>query len=513
MKSKNLLTIIMLVIFFTSCKKDVEFTSKPDDFQASRRPAIPAYVFDWEQTTYMPTDGSSNIPMPWNSGSNSIDPSIISDFKKTDGWVLLWNTFSPSVNPTTIQSPLFFSLYNRYRGLLRLYVWQKPIATASNYVTHSLAQKIGSGSLLSLLNYSAQDLVDLENPIANFSAIHVQPITSNQGSWYVFQYEIAYDPELANTSFPNYYLEFNAAYTSVSSIQLEGDANSLVNGTIGAQPAPSIGGFFNNLLTNAVGTFLGSFPYIQANSNQNNSNYVAPLNNALGGVVRGYFNGILGGLSGSYGQAVSLTIATNLEINGNLVSGGGMNNFQLVIPGQVNVETADGNTPHYKELIGLFNLGSKPTVYINRNSQFYSEEDPWSGSICETYTNDDRIYLLPNSINPIFNPAVVNGTPEGVQIQDIKYEVLGLGTSGGCLDYQSLEFIEPDRIVLLNFLNPSISVPGLNSYIYQTSCNYGENCPKIPSEYVIRVSFDVQPNSGAPKSKIIKTFKANVVIN
>lgn len=53
--------------------------------------------------------GGNQVQMPWNSGTTAIDPNIVSDFKKVDGWEMVWNSFSPTT-PLTIQVILTFLL-------------------------------------------------------------------------------------------------------------------------------------------------------------------------------------------------------------------------------------------------------------------------------------------------------------------------------------------------------------------------------------------------------------------
>jgi len=61
-----------------------------------------------------------NVPLPYftNEGPAGVDLTINGDFRREDGWVLVYKDFGTETRPATL--PMFL-LYNRYHGILRLF--------------------------------------------------------------------------------------------------------------------------------------------------------------------------------------------------------------------------------------------------------------------------------------------------------------------------------------------------------------------------------------------------------
>jgi hypothetical protein len=90
---------ICFCFLFSSCKKENLKQSISLDNIKSKD--APNYDFNWETATAMPVSPSSTYdpPMPWQSQSGSyIDAALVSDYKSNDGWVLVYNTFNPTVS-------------------------------------------------------------------------------------------------------------------------------------------------------------------------------------------------------------------------------------------------------------------------------------------------------------------------------------------------------------------------------------------------------------------------------
>lgn len=108
---------------------------------------------DWENISFMPTPPNTPlIPVPWQGGLGGakIDDDIIFDYKHENGWELVYNTFST----TASYNPQYFMLYNKYRGLLRVYFY---ITLNSNYpssnITHFLNLRGAYASGSPILNF------------------------------------------------------------------------------------------------------------------------------------------------------------------------------------------------------------------------------------------------------------------------------------------------------------------------------------------------------------------------
>ena len=112
MKSRNNQICLILILFcFASCKKESNITVI-SVIQKSKSP-IPPAIFPWETATYMPFSSPLTIPAPWAGAVGGIDGNIVSDFKSSDGWSMVYSTFSPT-STYTQPGGLYFALYNHF---------------------------------------------------------------------------------------------------------------------------------------------------------------------------------------------------------------------------------------------------------------------------------------------------------------------------------------------------------------------------------------------------------------
>ena len=108
-------SIALFTILTTGCKKDLN-----GSVAANGTDGITPFPLNWETVDYMPTPSGTTILVPWANGSvKGFSSDIWYDFKSSDGWSLVYNTF----NTTSLPANPWFALYNKYRGLLRIYVF------------------------------------------------------------------------------------------------------------------------------------------------------------------------------------------------------------------------------------------------------------------------------------------------------------------------------------------------------------------------------------------------------
>jgi hypothetical protein len=498
--STPFLLFIFFILYLSSCKKDTtDISSVSVQNKQAQNGPIPSYDFDWETATYMPSAASSSynpIPVPWNSGTTAIDPNLVSDYKKNDGWKLVWNTFTPTTILGDQNYTYFFGLYNVYRGLLRVYLWHLANSNATTYVNHGLSL-YGSGS--PILNFNATDIVDASANKSTFTQILKQQMTSAQGTWFVFQYEMAYDPNMANTSFPSFGLSWQPQWVNLSNITLNGTQTGTIEGYVGN---PNAGFNFGGLAQEGALTFLGKLNYAQllgiVDAKDGEKPYTDAFNEASGGIVKGFFSGILGGSSST--QAVNLTINTQIKLQGNLISNGLVADKKFVMPGQSNNQTADGLIPIYSDVLGVFNVIGTPQINLAPNYWTNTVEDPYNGGVCDVSGCDLTMWLDDNSLNFVWNPAIINSSPSGATIQNIKKDIIALVPNGS-----GNEKIGNQEAISFNNL-----ASGTPAYM---SFGTGGSCTSLgliyTPQFAVRVSFDVVPNNGAPKSTIVKTFLSN----
>ncbi len=494
---KMVLFILPVIFLVTSCTKEinqesisVKGTKSKDD----------NYYFNWETATHMPVSPSSSVqpPMPWQSQSGSyIDANLVSDYKISDGWDLVYNTFNPNVMPFANTQPaggLYFALYNRFRGLLRFYLYiPSGLFGSSSNIEHGLSVYSDNSTTSKMLNFDGADIVDANINTTSFTKTNNTGVAVG-GGWYAMQYKIAYDPGFSSTTYPHLGFTWNSRTVSISQIQLEGTQQGTINGNI-SQPS---GGFnWTSALVNGIlgaaeiygtagGSFLGTM----------GTNMTSAATGGLAGNVTGFFSGIFGGNSNN-NQEVDLTMNTTLALSGSLTSSQPLVPNSLVFPGQTIANTVGAPNPLTAYPLGLFNLSGRPTVNETTTSSIvYPPSDPTVpyNQFVNNYTVDAAIF---NSLF-ITNNNVINSSSTGATIQSLATQV---------------ELLNPNQ--------------GYNFQTNGTLQNIGDyiayESPNLTTQYTIehqqpsnnlvavKVSFYVVPNNGAPRSLIVKTFLANLV--
>jgi len=502
MKSFHLLLsqslIFILLVLTVSCKKNVVSTVNVGH---SHSGPIPSYSFDWETSTYMPSTPANTIPMPWNSGSTAIDPGIVSDYLSASGWRLVYNTFTPTTPATGSSTPYYFTLYNQYRGLLRFYIWQPPTTTFSSYIQHGL-NLYSSGTTSTMLNFDGTDIPDIATNTTTFTDIVNQQISANGGTWIAVQYEIAYDPSIALSTFPNLGLGLNAQYVNVSAISLQGTSIGTIGGTI-TSGGVSLTGTAQNVAKGAITAY--GYSSIEAAATADNNNALlkqigTAIGSALTGNITGVLSAVFGVFTGSNGATtshVNLTTNATINLNGTSIQNGGLLNTKLAFPGQSNSQTADGLTPIYNNVMGVFYISAKPNVTYKSSITGIN-----AGTGLVRYTQAWNTFTFnPNSITIVYNPAVL----AVASIQNVTKQLL---------------YIEPTPTNTLHTVNGTeTSIGALYTYsgASQVTTVLGPPVPQgsappsaqsLVGYFAVKISFDVVPNDGTPKSTIVKTFLA-----
>ncbi|HWV72080.1 MAG TPA: hypothetical protein VN040_10205 [Pseudosphingobacterium sp.] len=491
MKSKltTLLSSILLIIV-CSCKKTAP---TPERVPLSEKLAntnvgilavpIPTYPLDWENIAFMPTpSGATVIPVPWASGAGrQISPEVVNDYKKNDGWVLLYNTFT-----TTVQSDeLYFILYNKYRGVIKMYYYIPP--TANFIESANIVHKLGiegsyaNASTSPMMKFAASAVVDYDAKVNQASILEQWQVAPK--TWYAFEYELAYDANMANQNFGTCNFIWPVTSNNVTKVILNGKLDGTVRGSM------SVPGFdltvspsFNtsstgdgNIIIKGDSDVEKIKPSITTQLFNTLKGLVTKnITSGLGGIVENLFSGIFGGKSDASTENVNLKIDANIEMEGSLTSNFLIGSTALSIPGY-NQSNTTGFVPAYNSPLGVFYISNKPTV--NETTQIHTRYDENGMEIDAQY-----IYQysgVDNSYEIIVNPAVL----AIANIQNITKQV-----------------ITADASNLIAGIRETIGVTGAS-----TSYN------GVPSNVIgIRIAFDVVPHDGSPKVKIVKSFSANV---
>lgn len=423
-----ILSFFLLIIFLPSCKKDFR-----SSIPVSSQDAIPAFPLAWETADYMPSPSGTTILVPWANGSvKGFSSDIWYDFKTIDGWELVYNVF----NTSSLPANPWFALYNRYRGLLRIYVYVTSNGfQSSTYLTSGLNLSPNAVNS-SLLNFVGQDIVDLSANKASISRI--EPTQIATGTWYASEYEMAYDPNIAASTYEQLGLNWTLKWTNVTQMTLGGAIQGTIKGTI---TTPASGGF--NLAGNAQsGAFyLTGESILSANKGsdpahpENNNGLGLPsfvfksiesgLSSGLQGVIKNIGSAIFGGNSANT-QQVSMNVNAQITLNGSSTSGGAIfpdPGLGIGIPGISNSQSAAGYVPLFNAPMGVFNLMGKPI--INRHTD-RSQGPEYNGIPYNRYATEYTVNT--SNFNSLFilNPSVINSATAGAALQNLRTTVLVL---------------------------------------------------------------------------------------
>jgi|GEM_PF-439854 len=544
------LLAMLMCIGFSSCEKnfellhDMELTSiLPKDPKPPILYAVPVYNFDWETVDWMPTPpGQSQIPPPWigqGSLASTFGVDVINDRKASDGWTLLYSTFDPAA-PGPLVNP-YFILYNKYRGLMRIYFYlTTSFVATSTYLQDGIS--VVSNSSTSMLNFLGKDIIDATAPNTKmYSQMQAAPPDGSlplaANKWYMLQYEMAYDPNIIQIPYANIYLSWYLNYYNVTQVNLGGIVQGTLNGIIGSSSSSS-SNFFSALTSagKAVGT--GALAIIGQDFLANNTingttgenklglsnnvfkSLVSGVNSAISstagglpGAVTNILSAIIGGSSGGP-TPISLNLNANITIQGTQTNAGSFPSMStsFYVPGTDISPNAVGYIPAYNETLGVINFVGKPTIMID----VY-----WTKRLCQDpidtwvyYLWNEYITDFPSQIDYsnylLTNPKVLNIADVIIEKQELAlitdyhyHDIYTSDTAHGVGGGYYFSEINPDNICWPE----SVVETG-----YPTSGSLPwwihARCPGF-LKLGVRFTIKVAPKDGSPISIIIKTFELN----
>lgn len=499
--SLKISSIFIFVVIVSGCQKD---NVKGIRLNVNAKDAQNTY-FDWETATTMPVSPSSPaVPMPWQSQSGSyIDPALLTDYSHSDGWDLIYNTFNNTAIATEYGQPaggLYFALYNRYRGLLRFYLYIPPgLFGNSSDIEHGLSVYSDKNGIASkMLNFDGADIVDPTVSTPSFVKTTNTGVAV-AGGWYAMQYEIAYDPAFSPTVYPDLGFTWNSKTLNISSISLDGTDVGTLSGNI---TQSSSTGFSLTGVVKGVGEIVSTVKKSNDTSSFTNT-LINVAKNGLAGNISGVLSAIFGG-SHTNSQAVDLKMNSTISLTGSLTGSQIVANNSLVFPGQNTANTIGAPTPLKSYPLGLFNLSGRPTIYVHTTSQ--------------------PVTINENGQNVQYNLYSVQYTVSAQDIYNNLFEtngaIINTGTDGATIPFSSFNaqvvMINPSTQYNFSAIANHETIGDLNVYTglpvtLQYLAEHG--LPVINNQAAVRLIFKVVPNNGAPASTIVKTFTANLVNN
>lgn len=484
--------LLLLLSFVLGCKKDINTSVIAVNGNQSKD-GIPIPPLDWEgaNNDFMPTPpGAAIITSPWGSGaSKQYAREMTNDYKSADGWALVYNSFTATTKPERY----YFILYNKYRGLLRMYYYISPDANfiSSDKITHTLSIEGSYAPSSPMMNFAGQNIIDM-NSNAIFAST-IEPYSVSGGTWNVFQYEIAYDKNMHSQNYTSFDISWVVRGSQLTNIEINGTAVGSLTGTISlpgtnftASPSFSIDKSSKTTVT--INGTSDADKLAPSLGQTIINNIKSAINGGLQGLVKNVFSGIFKKQNATPDENVSLKLDANIALKGTLSSSFLITSPSFAIPGYDQSLTS-GYVPNYNEPLGVFYLSNKPTVKITKTVQ--------SGGSPDNSTTTVSFTLDQNSFGIDINPSVLNVA----QITSPTYEVVVIDPP-----------MEP--VIPHGEVKEFIGNTPVYTNVYDFTVPYGTipiTGAFLPFKVGLRVSFEVIPNNGADHVKISKTFLANVV--
>lgn len=485
-RKSNYLLLCSLVLCLWSCKEqDFEpmVNENTNDLAiASPLSAVPTNSLDWESIDYMPTvPGQSVIPVPWaSSASRQMTFEMANDYKKANGWELVYSTFSTQVIP----DKYYFVLYNKYSGLLRMYLY----VTNSNFIhsvnvvqTLEFEGSYAPGS--PLLNFSDQLIVDVNQNSLFASSIEKAQVAPN--TWYAFEHELAYDQNLTNQTSFTAFFKWPVRAAQITEVKLNGNIDGSLDGNISIPGINFSVASSINTTNNSAGN--GTIK-LTGDADKNDLSalgqaFFSGAKKALEKAGLSQVEGILGGIFGKNSNGstdnVNLKLDATIDVQGSLESNFLLSSPAIAVPSVDNTNIA-GHLPAYDKALGVFYISNRPTIL---EKKYIIRQYDQSGQ--EIYPRYQYVYdVVDNSFNMIFNPEVL----AIADISNIQKEVIVVDKPYVQID-AGLENIGGNYYQI----NSIVSIPEFRGTVIGS-----------------RISFDVVPKDGSPKITITKTFKSNM---
>jgi hypothetical protein len=481
----SLCLVVTASTILTSCKKDISSLSTVPAAAASA--SIPTFPLTWEGTDVMPTPpGLETVYMPWASGSSRQFPAeMADDYKSSDGWILLYNTF----NTTTMEPNWFFMLYNVYRGVVRLYYYIPASAniTSSTNITHTLAVEKSHASTSPMMNFSGQQVVDVNTNSSFASTLEQWQVA--RSTWYAIQYELAYDQNVASQNFNTFDFNWTVGYSSISTLAVHGTGTGTITGSV---TMPGV-----NLTISPSYNYSNSMGNISI-SGASDATKLTPslgttLVNSLKGAITSGLSGIVSNLLGGIfkhstepTENVHLNLNETFDLTGTLVTPGLLTAPVFAIPGTDQSATT-GFVPANNPKLGVFYISSRPKVKYTETLNRNPPPDYDNGAY---YINNFTVD--PTSYSMIYNPEVL-------AVADI-------------INVHTQVMLDADGYQGSSYWYNNIPAPTLGFPAWDANSQMdGIPFSTLVTGVGVRITLDVKPKNGAPIVTLSKTFLANVV--
>lgn len=423
---KNYLLLFTLILVGSSCKRSnidppqeiskntvTNTLNITDPNDPNLNPNWQWWQFTSHNLYYSPTESINNVQtiqafVPFHTQGNILNSGPEPDMYPEDGWVLAYKDFGTPTRPISFP---FFALYNKYRGIFRVMLYNAQQAQAS-YMRAELSF-VNTSHTGGLMTFNAEGPQSFLNSY-NHSVKDHQITYSNQFSdWLVYDFNLSgYDPNYS----PNAAINLQIFRVDETAFTLNSTAFTLKETVEQATPGGQGSSFLNavntgyNIFNTAdkmvdglkespYGKEQGSFFY-----NLVNSSYIEaiPVIGKALGIIRGFIGG---GTKPAPRQPLKFTGTLNFS---------GTSTSQTPLYSRTFALSASSSVPsNYKPVQninwGIFNIVSMP--------QFAYSVTQGYDSNCQWYVDAEDHLTAP--INFISNHAA-----NGMILKDTKIGII-----------------------------------------------------------------------------------------
>lgn len=543
MTMKKSLTLFMILgLGLSSCEKENLDIPNHDERSSKANKnmsglfanSVITPFFDWENINDIRLpDGTKRI-LPWYSSSTTAIPSyILEDYKRTDGWELIYNLCG---TPGELGQN-YFILYNKFTGILRTFYFLNENVTSGSNGMWGITIN-GNNSLLNNVGYFSESMdKPTSSPFFVTSNITNESIskTINRG-WNAFDTEFTYD-ENANQPLT---FTINTFNKNIQDVELSGDLDLESNGTIVSSSSKNTWSDYTKSAAKAAGGEAGQYikDRIGKEDTAEESDKFKPIKLAAAAaatVISGGVSDIIGAginlLFGSFiGKKTTSTPTTKklefktqgtLTLNGTITGTEATNVSpvaNLLVPGTDQTLVNNSLYPHYNKRMGVWNLGGQPEVKVRRRAYLLDREP-----VLGFYLYTRGVYLDPTSIDVIINPDVLSEISDYEVSTDLLYYARFDDKTGWDKDSPSGTSLN-SFLIEKGILNPKPIYDDGSTIIYKhynTQYKPGpEPAPEDPTQdnetpvmltndlangYVVKVTVTLYPKSGYTQDPIVIT--------
>jgi hypothetical protein len=516
------------VFFFISCQESFDSNQVKNDYPKSNplpvnvtgssKGRILTSFLNWESSETFSFKNPNNqivtILPPWASGVSVVIPDAIRfDYKKIDGWELLYHTFDPTNLPNIYHPQLV--LYNKYRGIMRFFYFniQDP-SMGSNYLASAITFDSAPTSHLNFTDEFCK-IGSEKKTFPFFIQSNIAKLNQGLavGTWYSFDYELSYDENVKNISEDQLTMRFKTWAVQESLLDLNGTIIGTLDGHM--QTSGSGLSIFNNLINNlsykntsvsnsitattgeAVNNSLKDKITLGINSSLANSisselgklasqgiNFAAsPLSNLFNKVVTSNLNSK---------QAIHLDLSAKVAMKGTLKYEALVYDLTFLLPGTKRDKNIPGYAPYYDKTLGVFYVDKAPKV--TATSRTTSE-----GGSRNTLVTRTTFTLDPASFNLVFNPEVSSE----FTVTNISKQIIWFKKYKGRIPYTGIT----GSGTLVNITADN------EWYLAGTRLSVSRNGSGAWADIGVRISFTLVPNNGSSPVYFVKTFRPVIIDN